>query len=106
MSAKYVIYEEEELEQNQRPSTSQNCKSNQVHIYQNYEPTMESSDEENERIKISRCVPTPTNDRNICQNTHSIVDDDEYGEDHFNIGYGQFFLRNQRQFTSIAGGRI
>lgn len=109
MCAKYVSFSDD------RPSYSaslsaievleDNYKRAKVHIYQNYERDDESSEDEVEEIRISRCVPKVTGDTNAKQAVEALTEDDRpCADDNFNSGYLEFFMRNYRQFTSISGG--
>lgn len=103
MSAKFVTFSGGPSHRTSFPDVFEdNYKKAKVHIYQNYERDEESSEDEVEEIRISRCVPKVTNAK---QAAEALADDDgTCAEDNFNIGYVEFFMRNYRQFTSISGG--
>lgn len=121
MSAKYVTFENGDTQRANLSiaSTSRTRKDQKesenrfkVHIYENYEPNVivetSEDDDESERVQINRCVPKAMGDMNGATLTASQNDNDDelYGDgDNFNVGYGQFLMRNRKQFSSISGGR-
>lgn len=122
MSAKFVTFENGDTQTaNLSIASSSRTRKDQkesenrfkVHIYENYDPNavVETSDEddESERVQINRCVPKaaggPTG-ASLTADQNENDDDELYGGGgNFNIGYGQFLLRNRKQFSSISGGK-